>query len=63
MGYTGIYRDGTEGAKNYVYGAEYDTNTPSGYMSTLHDHDVPCAVCLVRNRSVVQMFPGKTIDT
>ena len=56
----GIYRDGTEGAKSYVYGAEYETDT---LMSTLYNHDVPCAVCLVRNRSVLQMFPGKTIDT
>ena len=58
----GIHRDGTEGPKSYMYGAEYETNALSGYMSTLHDHDVPCAVCLVRNRSVVQMFPGKIID-
>ena len=42
-----------------MYGAEYETNTVSGYMSTLHNHDVPCAVCLVRKRFVVRMFPGK----
>ena len=42
-----------------MLGAEYETETVSGYMSTLHDHDVPCAVCLVRKRSVVKMFPGK----
>ena len=42
--------------QSYVYGAEYETNTVSGYMSTLHNHDVPCLVCLVRNRSVVNMF-------
>ena len=42
-----------------MLGAEYETETISGYMSTLHDHDVPCAVCLVRKRSVVKMFPGK----
>lgn len=59
----GIYRDGAEGYKNYVYGAEYETNTLTGYMSTLHNHDVPCAVCLVRNRSVVKLFPGKAIYT
>ena len=58
----GIYWDGTEGAKNYVYGAEYETSTLSGYMATLHNHDVPCAMCLVRNRSVVKMFPGKYVD-
>ena len=56
----GIFRDGTEGSKSYLYGAEYETDT---LMSTLYNHDVPCAVCMVRNRSAVKMFPGKTIDT
>ncbi|XP_078329456.1 uncharacterized protein LOC144617616 [Crassostrea virginica] len=55
----GIYRDGVEGNKNYLLGAEYETETVSGYMSTLHNHDVPCAVCLVRKRSVVKMFPAR----
>ena len=43
-----------------MYGAEYETNTLSDFMSKLVHHDVPCAVCLVRNRSVLKMFPGKT---
>ena len=55
----GIYRDGVESYSNIVYGAEYETGAVSGYMSKLHDHDVPCAVCLVRERSIVKMFPGK----
>ncbi|XP_078330748.1 uncharacterized protein LOC144624691 [Crassostrea virginica] len=54
----GIYKDGTDGAKAYVYGAEYETYTYNS-MPTVHDHDVPCAVCLVRNRSVTKMFPGR----
>lgn len=41
-----------------VFGAEYETNTFTGYIETLHHHDVPCAVCLARQRSIVQMFPG-----
>ena len=57
----GIYRDGIDGAKASVYGAEYETNALPGYMSAVHDNDVPCAVCLVRNRSVVQMIPGMCI--
>ena len=57
----GMYRDGTDGDKASVYGAEYQTNTLSGYMLTVHDNDFPCAVCLVRNRSVVQMIPRKCI--
>lgn len=54
-----IYNDGYDGAKAYIYGAEYETNTFKGSIKTLHDHDIPCAVCLVRQRSIVQMFPGK----
>ncbi|XP_078331169.1 uncharacterized protein LOC111103549 [Crassostrea virginica] len=54
----GIYKDGTDGAKAYVFGAEYQTysyNVPPG----VHDHDVPCAVCLVRNKSVTKMFAAR----
>lgn len=54
----GIYRDGTDGYKAYVYGTEYETRTAPGSLTTLQDHDAPCAVCLVRNRSIVRMFPG-----
>lgn len=53
-----FYKDGTDGDKAYVYGAEYETHTFSGFKKTLAEHDVPCAVCLVRNRSAVNMFPG-----
>lgn len=57
----GVYRDGTDGQKAYIYGAEYQTNTLSGYMRSFHDHDVPCAVCLVPKKSIVKMFPGKKV--
>ena len=57
----GIYRDGTDGNKALIYCAEYKTATVYGYMLTFHDNDVPYAVCLVRNRSVVQMIPGRCI--
>ena len=53
----GIYKDGADGDKAYVYGAEYQTYTYNS-MPGVHDHDVPCAVCVVRNRSLLQMFPG-----
>lgn len=55
----GIYRDGTDGEKAYIFGGEYQTDTVPAYMRTLYQHDVPCVVCLVRKRSVVQMFPGE----
>ncbi|XP_062603267.1 short-chain collagen C4-like [Saccostrea cucullata] len=54
----GIYRDGTDGDKAYVYGAEYETDTYKHFTS-LQYHDVPCAVCLVQNRSVVKIFPAR----
>lgn len=54
----GMYTDGHEGYKAYVYGAEYETSTFKGNIQTVHNHDIPCAVCLVHQRSVVQMFLG-----
>lgn len=47
----GSYWDGVQGNKAYVYGA-------GSYMRKVHDHDVPCAVCLVHDRSVLRVFPG-----
>ncbi|XP_052704118.1 short-chain collagen C4-like [Crassostrea angulata] len=55
----GLYTDGTDGDKAYVYGAEYETATSPGNLRSFHQHDVPCAVCLQRNRSVVKMFPAR----
>lgn len=55
----GLYNDGHDGDKTYIHGAEYKTESFKGYMKTVHNHDVPCAVCLTRQRSVIQMFPGK----
>lgn len=31
----------------------------TGFDQTLQEHDVPCAVCIVRQRTVVKMFPGE----
>lgn len=56
----GIYTDGFNGVKAAVYGAEYETFTYKS-MPSVYNHDVPCAVCLVRDRSVVKMFPGMCI--
>lgn len=54
----GIYIDGHDGQKNYIHGAEYETGSFRGYIKSLQNHDVPCAVCLVRQKSVIMMFPG-----
>lgn len=55
----GEYRDGNDGARAYVFGAEYETGSSAGYLRTIYEHDVPCSVCLVPNRSVVKMFPAR----
>ncbi|XP_034330867.1 uncharacterized protein [Magallana gigas] len=55
----GRYTDGHDGAKAYVYGAEYETYSFIGFDQTLHEHDVPCAVCIVRQKTVVKMFPAR----
>ncbi|XP_078330425.1 uncharacterized protein LOC111103477 [Crassostrea virginica] len=55
----GIYKDGTNGGKAYVFGAEYQIDMKNDYMSSVYEHDIPCAVCLVRHRSVAKMFPGR----
>ncbi|XP_061178359.1 uncharacterized protein LOC133187000 [Saccostrea echinata] len=56
----GNYRDGNDGFKAYVYGAEYEPNTFTSHFTSLHNHDVPCAVCLVQNKSVVKIISRKT---
>ena len=46
--------------RSYMYGAEYQTHTDSN--SQVHgrnNHDVPCAVCHVSNRTAVYMAPAK----
>lgn len=53
------YRDRMEKERAYVHGAEYETRTSPSGLSSVHDQDVPCAVCLKRRRSVVNMFPGR----
>lgn len=55
----GNYMDGTDGGRAYIYGAEYETSGLFGKWHNLREHDVPCVVCLVRSRSVVNMFPGR----
>ncbi|XP_062609491.1 short-chain collagen C4-like, partial [Saccostrea cucullata] len=57
----GIYKDGFDGHKGLVYGTEYETASfkENIYFNALHDHDVPCAVCLAQNKSVLKMFPAR----
>ncbi|XP_056006010.1 uncharacterized protein LOC125677601 isoform X2 [Ostrea edulis] len=55
----GQYKDGTDGTKAYVFGAEYETIDSLSSLRSIHDHDVPCAVCLVHSRSVLRVFPAR----
>ena len=44
---------------SYIYGSEYEMfgNVPQSSLS-LHEHDVPCAVCYVTTRTAKIMIPG-----
>ena len=51
---------GTQTYRALMYGAEYQTYTDSNsYLHGRHNHDVPCAVCHVSNRTAVYMVPAK----
>ena len=44
----------------YMYGAEYQTHTDKySYLHGRVEHNVPCAVCHVSNRTAVYMVPAK----
>ena len=51
------YRAGVQGSSP-VRGAEYQTG--GNVLSSVSDHDVPCAVCLASARETVLMIPAKT---
>ncbi|XP_035667440.1 short-chain collagen C4-like [Branchiostoma floridae] len=56
----GRFEDGTQGWKSYMYGAEYQLNTNVPYdKATLHDRDVPCAVCCSISRRAQLMIPAR----
>ncbi|CAI9737344.1 Hypothetical predicted protein [Octopus vulgaris] len=54
-------------SSGYIYGSEYDlyfypTNKLFSFANaeSIHDHNVPCAVCLTRQPAVVMMLPART---
>ncbi|XP_019639220.1 PREDICTED: uncharacterized protein LOC109481158 [Branchiostoma belcheri] len=58
----GVFTDGNQGTA-YMCGAEYQVvygNNPFQGAS-LHDHDVPCAVCHVASRGSKLMIPARLI--
>ena len=53
------YAPGVQG-RNYVYGAEYqlhDTGLPISH--SMHEHNVPCAVCRTQERGSLVMIPAR----
>ncbi|XP_036366813.1 uncharacterized protein LOC118767014 [Octopus sinensis] len=50
----------------YIYGSEYEISHYSNKLfsfanaESIHDHNVPCAVCLTRQPAVVMMLPART---
>ena len=50
-------------AGSYIYGAEYEDGadrSTSIFGKNVHDQDVPCAVCEVKGRKTLSMFPART---
>ncbi|XP_078619369.1 uncharacterized protein LOC144886545 [Branchiostoma floridae x Branchiostoma japonicum] len=56
----GRYEDGTQEDSSYMYGAEYEINRNTPYdKATLHNRDVPCAVCYSLSRRAQLMIPAR----
>ena len=50
-------------AGSYIYGAEYETRadrSTSIFGKNVDEQDVPCAVCEVKGRKTLNMFPART---
>ena len=43
-------------SRSFLHGIEYETQDSP--LSQVHNHDVPCAVCLVKGSSETLMIPG-----
>ena len=48
---------------SYLYGAEYETGdgSTSIFGKNVYQQDVPCAVCEVKGRKALNMFPARTL--
>ena len=55
------YQSGYQDARSRIFGAEYETFSFGIYPKSLHDHDVPCAVCHVTKRASQMMVPGRNV--
>ena len=50
------YTAGIQTYTAHLYGAEYEANSP---LHSLHNHNVPCAVCYTSTRETVLMIPAR----
>jgi hypothetical protein len=49
------------GYNSRIYGAEYESSNYGIYPDSVHNHDVPCAVCHVTKRTSQIMIPGRNV--
>ena len=54
----GEYVSGVQGYSS-IYGTEYQINGGGPLSSTVHDDNVPCAVCYVSTRETLLMLPAR----
>ena len=54
------YQSGSQ-SNSKMYGAEYELNSKGIFPSSVHNHDVPCAVCHVTKRASQMMLPGRNV--
>ena len=54
------YTAGVQPHRAYLYGAEYQaTGGSNGPLSSVYDHNVPCAVCYASTRVAAVMIPAQ----
>ena len=51
------FQPGIQSARGFLYGVEYETQ--GSPLRSVHNHDAPCAVCLVKGSIETLMIPGK----
>ena len=54
------YQSGSQSTSK-MYGAEYELNSKGIFPSSVHNHDVPCAVCHVTKRASQMMLSGRNV--
>ena len=55
------YTDGIQTTnRGYLYGTVYEANSSPPAFGSMHNHNVPCAVCYTPTRGTMIMIPAKT---